>query len=41
MASDSWETAAILQRDAVICRDQGETKMEVQIRVASCIRMLF
>ena len=41
MVSDSWETAQILQGDAVICKDQRETKMEAQISVVSCIRMLF
>ena len=41
MVSDSWETAQILQGDAVICQDQCGTKMEVQISVVSHIHMRF
>ena len=40
MVSDSWETAPILQGDAVICQEQHGTKMKVQISVVSHIRML-
>ena len=40
MVSDGWETAQILQGDAVICQDQCETTMEGQMSIVLTLCMI-